>query len=411
MKSWEFLIQKEGDRQWVPISTPTLELETDVYRIMAKSHRINSDLEVRITHHPPTDEHSSDDPQNYSRHINQQGLVMILPFTELSVGIWKIRCCSDVMSEFLGQKWQETLEIQVLAPTLNSSSPDDQIKSSRNVNHSLSKEEEKKNLSQLDDHDQGEQLPTPYNSFCNNKAQLYLNQLDQLIQQKVEPLIINNNGIIFQENTDYFVKLSPSEEIIAPTLQLILNSQTFQGFPGESVTLSGRIEVQDTDEELLLTAQVCYQLKHPQTEEILYQSKSPLADVRLPHRFNQTLEIPNQLEGQKYLLGEVLLETITGIAITYYPFKIYSSKYYPVSYTIELFNTEYQSSCKIDLEVTKKTEPLSTPIELPTASKSRHLSTSLKTQSPQILPPKLKRNSTTPKSDKKSLQLPQVIID
>lgn len=397
MKSWEFLIQKEGDRQWVPIPTPTLELEPGIYRIMANSNRVDSDVEVRITHQTLTEDNSPHDPQKYSRHVNQQGLMMVLPFTELSAGIWEIRCCGDIMSELLGENWREILKLQVLDTAINHSRPDAQIKSPRDV--------AKKGL--IEDNNEFNHINNPcINTSSNNQAQFYLEQLEQLVRQKVEPLL-NNHRVNFQQSSESFVRLFSPEEVIAPTLQLILNKDIFHRKLGESVSISGKIEVEDTEEDFALAAKLCYQLKHPHTQAILMKVECPLSNEILPYTFNQTLVIPDELEGISYVLGEVLLETITGVSITHYPFKIYSSDHHPVSYTIELFHTEHQASYKFDFEVTEKTEAVSTTLELPTPPKSRYPLTSSVPRSRQVLPPKLKRYSTS--SDKKSLELPQVV--
>jgi hypothetical protein len=50
MEYWEFLLQKEGDRSWLPIKSANLEIEAGRYRVVAHSARTNTDVEICVTH-------------------------------------------------------------------------------------------------------------------------------------------------------------------------------------------------------------------------------------------------------------------------------------------------------------------------------------------------------------------------
>jgi hypothetical protein len=50
MEYWEFLLQKEGDRIWLPIKSPRLEIEAGRYRVVAHSTRTNTDVEICVIH-------------------------------------------------------------------------------------------------------------------------------------------------------------------------------------------------------------------------------------------------------------------------------------------------------------------------------------------------------------------------
>lgn len=409
MKSWEFLIQKEGNHQWVPIPTSTFEIEPGIYRVLANSNRLDSDLEIRISHQTSTGEDSTHDPQHYSRHVNPQGLVMIFPFRELSAGIWEIRCRSDIMSELLGDTWQETLKLHILGTVTNQSSFYAQKDCFGDLINEIFIEKETKDSPQSDRNNKLQICRTPcIHESSNNTAQFYLYQLEKLIQERVEPLI-DNYGTSLQQSSEHFLELSSSDEMMAPIFQLVLDQNTFQGSPDEFVTLSGKIKEQNSKEELVLTAQLCYQLKHPYTGEIIMKIGCSLSDETLPYTFNKTLVIPDHLEDLPCLLGEVLLQTKTGITITHYPFQIYSKEHYPVNYTIELFDTEHKSSYQFEFKVTGKTKTESIAIELPITPKHAHRLTESLSLCNQILPPKLNRNSKLSKAERKSLDLPPVV--
>ena len=40
--------------------------------------------------------------------------MVVIPFTYLKPGRWELRCCGDIMSDFLLRSWQETVQLQVL---------------------------------------------------------------------------------------------------------------------------------------------------------------------------------------------------------------------------------------------------------------------------------------------------------
>ncbi|MEQ8957676.1 MAG: hypothetical protein RLP02_07095, partial [Coleofasciculus sp. C2-GNP5-27] len=117
MDYWEFLLQKEGDRTWLPINSPKLDLDVGRYRVVAHSSRTNTDVEICVTH---TDTNETPPKRRYqkrSRRTNPDGLMVIIPFTYLKPGLWELRCCGDIMSDFLGNSWQETVQLSVIPKT------------------------------------------------------------------------------------------------------------------------------------------------------------------------------------------------------------------------------------------------------------------------------------------------------
>jgi len=115
MEYWEFLLQKEGDRSWLPIKSPTIEIEAGRYRVVVHSSRTNADVEICVTHHSIEEIPPKRRSQKRSRRTNLEGLMVVIPFTYLKPGLWELRCCGDIMSDFLGKSWQQAVQLQVLA--------------------------------------------------------------------------------------------------------------------------------------------------------------------------------------------------------------------------------------------------------------------------------------------------------
>jgi hypothetical protein len=113
MELWEFLLQKEGDRSWLPLESPNVEILEGRYRVVARSNTPNTALEIRVSHQDIKEATPVRRTQKRTSKTNDQGLVVIMPFTRLQAGAWELRCTGDLMDEMLGQGWTKTLQLQV----------------------------------------------------------------------------------------------------------------------------------------------------------------------------------------------------------------------------------------------------------------------------------------------------------
>jgi hypothetical protein len=110
MKDWEFLIQKEGDRTWLPIETQTVEILEGRYRIVVRTHRPEEEIEVRIGYVSTDETPPKRRVQQRTRRSNAQGLMPIVAFTRFRSGIWEIRCGLPTPGQ---TDWQARFELQV----------------------------------------------------------------------------------------------------------------------------------------------------------------------------------------------------------------------------------------------------------------------------------------------------------
>ncbi|UBF25440.1 hypothetical protein K9N68_28230 [Kovacikia minuta CCNUW1] len=116
MESWKFLLQKEGDRSWLPLDSPDAEILEGRYRIVARSSQPNIEVEIRISHLTIGEDPPKRRIQKRSNRTNQDGLMVVIPYTRLQPGIWELCCSStDLMSDLLGDSWQYAVKLQVLA--------------------------------------------------------------------------------------------------------------------------------------------------------------------------------------------------------------------------------------------------------------------------------------------------------
>ncbi|WP_448570898.1 hypothetical protein [Trichothermofontia sp.] len=115
MTDWQFLIQKAGDRAWLPLDASSTEILEGRYRIVARCDRSNTPAEIRITHYAIAEIPPKRRMQRRSSRVNADGLMMILPFTLLKPGLWEVRCMADVMADFFGESWSYGVRLEVLA--------------------------------------------------------------------------------------------------------------------------------------------------------------------------------------------------------------------------------------------------------------------------------------------------------
>ncbi|NEO35525.1 MAG: hypothetical protein F6J90_04035 [Moorea sp. SIOASIH] len=113
-KYWEFLLQKEGERSWKPIKSSEMEIESGRYRIVARSNLPNTDVEICVTYDSTEQVPPKRKSQKRWRRTNSEGLMVVIPFTKLKPGLWKLRCSNDIMDDFLGESWRKSLALQVI---------------------------------------------------------------------------------------------------------------------------------------------------------------------------------------------------------------------------------------------------------------------------------------------------------
>lgn len=99
MEYWEFLLQKEGDQSWLPLESSQVEILEGRYRVMAHTSRIGAPVEVQISQllrdqMPPR-------RRNLHRRgqTNDDGLMVVIPFTRLGPGLWTIHCVGEVLAQ------------------------------------------------------------------------------------------------------------------------------------------------------------------------------------------------------------------------------------------------------------------------------------------------------------------------
>lgn len=377
MEYWEFLLQKEGSRSWQPLKSEKLTVEAGRYRIVAHSSRINADVEICVTHTTTEEVPPKRRSQKRSRRTNPDGLMVVIPFTYLKPGMWELRCCGDIMSDFLGKSWQNVVQLQVLAtaqpslsvvePTLSqveidqkenlgsiatlaiepasrdsapelvnsfaiASPPEISVQNGKNAIASppVSLVEVETliplDLDELDADSvfstNSTDAATPSNPILEQSLQM----LEQILQQVLDPVLQE-----FDEPEPESPAEEP-EETVTPSenpewqgLTLTLTDDGYTAKRGETLTISGMVDIlalnsSNEAQNSLFEGSLRYQLRDPQSSQLLLDVQHPLLEHAFPLAFNHTLEIPPC--QTRLILGKVTLYDSTSTALSSQPFTI-----------------------------------------------------------------------------------------
>ncbi|MFB2937207.1 hypothetical protein ACE1B6_18325 [Aerosakkonemataceae cyanobacterium BLCC-F154] len=255
MEYWEFLIQKQNDRSWQSLKSPEVELPPGRYRLVVRSNRADTDIDIRIVHHSIHENPPKRRLQKRSRRINSEGLMVLIPFTDLTPGIWEFRCLPDLFEDLMGEPWQKSLKLNILPP-------DPQPEA---ANYSFTGEE---------------------------------------TQGRIGDLTFSHQS----KNPVSSVKSATPDSY---PLRLTLKQETYMARAGQSITLSGYLELPDTEDretetKVALTGEMRIRLRDPQNGQILAERQQQITEQEIPFTFACNIHIPPQSKTH-LLLGEVTI--------------------------------------------------------------------------------------------------------
>lgn len=283
MEYWEFLIQKEGDRSWLPLETADVEILEGRYRLVARSSRRNVPVEIRITHQTPPEEFPPKRRvQKRTNRTSPEGLMVVIPFMRFKPGIWELRCVGDVNSDGEGETWQESVRLQVLP---------------------------------IDDDAELDAEPTPSPTVLSATAAPQAT--DQTIHQQETTLSSHEQDVSLDPIADPEPRPpsrpTPAPQpqrpnlLPAPGVKLILERSTYIVNCGDRFTLIGRIEADTAAAgQFFVTGQLQIGLRHPETGKWIAEVKQPLWEQKLPVPFSCDVDIPLKC-NTSLILGEVNL--------------------------------------------------------------------------------------------------------
>jgi hypothetical protein len=286
MAFWEFLIQKEGDRSWLPLESPKVEILEGRYRMVARSSRINAPVEIRMVQNAAHETPPIRRIQKRTSQTNKDGLIVIIPFTRLLPGEWQLRCTADLMAEMSGDGWQHTVQLQVLP--LESASEDWDTDWQEEAIAAAPAPEETTEQSEM-------AAASPEHN-------------------PTEPIAVQEAADL---SADVLNGFTPSEAIdrlnaepltaLAHSLQLSLEHQTYVVLREQPLRVTGQVQPKAEQPDLAFAGgHLRLRLFDPQTSQMQVDETQTLAEQPLPLPFSLTVALPPNCETH-LLLGELAL--------------------------------------------------------------------------------------------------------
>lgn len=163
---------------------------------------------------------------------------------------------------------------------------------------------------------------TPSNPILEQSLQM----LEQILQQVLDPVLEE-----FEEaDTEASSLVEEPEEIATSDLEwqglsLTLKEDSYTAKRGEALTISGIVEVLNVDpineaQSSVFQGSLRYQLRDPQSSQLLLDVQHPLPEQTFPLSFNHSLEIPPC--QTRLILGKIILYSSSLTALTSQPFTI-----------------------------------------------------------------------------------------
>ena len=280
MKKLEFLLQKEGDRAWLPLETPDVEILEGRYRVVARVPHPNADIEIRVSYTSLLQVPPQRQVQSRSTRTNPEGLVVIIPYTRLKPGKWELSCLADPESK-PAKPWQYGVQLEVLQAESETLEPLQPIDSTEVTSSTIDSE-----LAAAADR----ATPTP------------------------EP----------QPTKIYQFPIPQPPQPQSPyNLQIILDRETFVTQLGRPLIISGKIDLPQTSSKnptpipesqtaeltkLIGSAELQIYLRDPQTSQVLAEIQQPIPEQLPPCIFGCVTYIPAESKS-RLILGEAILSS------------------------------------------------------------------------------------------------------
>ncbi|NJN20380.1 MAG: hypothetical protein HC812_03200 [Leptolyngbya sp. RL_3_1] len=102
MAYWEFLLQQDGDRTWLPLETAHVEILEGRYRVVAHSSHSNIPVDIHLIQLFAEQMPPKRRVLKRQGRTNDEGLMVVMPFTHLTAGTWTIRCHAALKGDSSG---------------------------------------------------------------------------------------------------------------------------------------------------------------------------------------------------------------------------------------------------------------------------------------------------------------------
>lgn len=272
MAYWEFLLQKEGDRDWLPLETAHVEISEGRYRIIAHTSFRDAAADIRLSRLLTSELPPRRKTLKRSGTTNENGLMVVIPFTHLTPGLWTLTCSAATASE---TPWKYRVEIQVLAIESGVEYWDTELDEA-NLAESFTSDGATQGIG-------AESPPSPPTTPSQTS--------------------IGDVGMV-DPNAAFGDR--PSLEDLP--LRLQLKQQALVAQADSPVQIQGQVTTFSQVEGLATEGTLWMQLRNPETGAVVHQTTRAISTASLPSRFEMEIVPPANI-ASRLLVGELSLWT------------------------------------------------------------------------------------------------------
>ncbi len=313
MENWEFLLQRKGDKSWLPLESPTVEILEGQYRLAARSALSNTLVGIAIAYRPLADVRHQPLQQKIAKRISHDGLLIVMPYTNFPPGLWQIDCvAADSESDSGGENevsaWKKTVKFDVI-PVSQDSGADWQYSNDL-------EEEDLETPTEIADDVHTNALgivqtePTPL-SYSSPILDIAEQRSTELVQSMFEEFALFNDELDEEENTD---DQDSNQDLLSdsPVLEKLELEKLERPSVAEPVEINAPLQprillrlqqpqyIVNEDNSFNLTGDVYIKgeievsLKDPQTLDVVFNQRYPITNTNDQNK--QTGAIPFALQ-------------------------------------------------------------------------------------------------------------------
>ena len=311
MAYWEFLLQKEGDRDWLPLETAHVEISEGRYRIIAHTSYCETPVEIYLSQ-LLTDQVP---PQRKTRkrtgRTTANGLMVVIPYTHLTAGSWTVKCMAASESADSSDRWEYGVQLQVLGiepgldywdSDLEESAPSESIPAGK-----PSIKRSQPQLPQLTH----QTAASPESETITSQSSSQIPSADDAILQQSDPVstVEDSNRTpqaVSEASTVPPLDAAPIQDL---PLRLQLQHQAIVAQQQTVLSLQGQVTTFSQVEGLPSEGTLWVQLRDPGTGLVVHRESRSLSLDSIPSRFNCPVCLPENTTS-RLLVGELSLWSV-----------------------------------------------------------------------------------------------------
>ncbi|MEM9008839.1 MAG: hypothetical protein AAGE59_35685 [Cyanobacteria bacterium P01_F01_bin.86] len=301
MAYWEFLLQKEGDHDWLPLETAHVEISEGRYRIIAHTSYCETPVAIHLSQLLTDQVPPKWKIRKRLGQTTQSGLMVVIPFTHLTAGRWTLKCTAVPPDTAASEAtWEYGVQLQVLSIESGLDYWDADLEDSHTGHLPLPEGASAKDT-QL-------QLPTHPDA-----TETTLSSVPPPPAQSSEPPFFDQvspkeSPEASAASTVPSLEAAPIEDL---PLRLQLQHQAIVAQQQTPLSLQGQVTTFSQVEGLSSEGTLWIQLRDPDTNAVVHREARSLSLTSVPSRFEVPISLPDQIPS-RLLVGELSLWSATN---------------------------------------------------------------------------------------------------